>query len=221
MASDPLLAASLAVAQHGVVLPRDPAEFYVSRFLVAIIALGTVLTIYSLVRYRGRPNSPLAWGLVILATCVLPPFALLLGTPLVFDRAERVEFCDSCHAAMHAYVEDMHSKDSNSLAAVHYRNRYIPRNQCYVCHTSFGPFGTFQAKLAGLADVRKYYLQTFATPIRMREPYRNEECLKCHGEAVRWTAMHGDVADKLMSGRTMCLDCHRGAHPAHILRTKR
>ena len=196
---------------------RDPAEYYGSRLLIAALALAIAVTLFSLLKYRGRTNGPAAWASLVLSVCLLPSFVVLLGSFLVFERAERVEFCGSCHAAMNAYVADMRNATSPSLAAVHYRNRYIPINQCYVCHTSFGLFGTMQAKIAGVEDVRKYYFRSFHRPIHMRVPYDNGECLKCHADAVRWTASHANVRDTVLGGRTRCLECHGGAHPAHLL----
>jgi cytochrome c nitrite reductase small subunit len=196
---------------------RDPAEYYGARLLITTLVVATAVTVYSLLRYRGRTNGPAAWTGLVLSVCVLPSFAVLLGTFLVFERAERVEFCGSCHAAMSAYVADMRNTDSPSLAAVHYRNRYIPRNQCYICHTSFGLFGTMRAKIAGVEDVRRYYLSSFHQPITMRGPYENGECLKCHGDAVRWVAKHSNVRDAILAGQASCLGCHGGVHPAHLL----
>ena len=39
---------------------------------------------------------------------------------------------------------------------------------------------------AAVVDVFKYYGGKLDGPIRMREPYRNDDCLKCHAGAVRW-----------------------------------
>ena len=52
---------------------------------------------------------------------------------------------------MQVYVDDMLDSESESLAAVHYKNRYIPSNQCYDCHTSYGMFGTVEAKMGRLS----------------------------------------------------------------------
>jgi NapC/NirT cytochrome c family protein len=196
---------------------RDPAEYYGSRLLISTLLLAIAVTLYNLLRYRGRTTGAAAWTGLVLSACVLPSFAVLLGGFLVFERAERVEFCGSCHAAMNAYVADMRNADSPSLAAVHYRNRYIPRNQCYVCHTSFGLFGTMQAKIAGVEDVCRYYLSSFHWPLQMREPYQNAECLKCHAGAVVWEAKHSNAHDSILAGQTPCLSCHGQVHPAHVL----
>ncbi|MCP5119360.1 MAG: hypothetical protein GY953_51825, partial [bacterium] len=123
----------------------DPVEYYGVRFFIAILIFGAAIILYSLIRYRGRVHGPFSWVVLVAGVLVVPFISTMFGTLLVFERAERVEFCGSCHQAMQVYVDDMQNPNSESLAAVHYRNRYIPRNQCYTCHTSFGMFGTVQA----------------------------------------------------------------------------
>jgi len=195
----------------------DPIEFYGVRFLTLLLLFGVALVAYSLFRYRGRLPGPAAWAFLLAGVLLVPSVSTMFGTLLVFERAERVEFCGSCHEAMQAYVDDMQNPESQSLAAVHFRNRYIPRNQCYTCHTSFGPFGTVQAKIAGVVDVHKYYTGSFGAPIQMREPYRNDDCLKCHSGAVKWSENHSDFRDAILSGELTCLTCHGTDHAAHTL----
>jgi nitrate/TMAO reductase-like tetraheme cytochrome c subunit len=195
---------------------RDPVELYGSRLLIALLVLGIALVLYSLVRYRGRVTGSLSWVVLITGVAVLPLASIAFGSLLVFERAERVEFCGSCHLAMKAYVDDMVDPSSRSLAAIHFRNRYIPRNQCYNCHTSFGMFGTVKAKLAGIIDVHRYYTRSFRAPLSMREPYANTDCLKCHAGAVRWVAAHSESTDDILSGRVGCMSCHGDASPAHL-----
>ncbi len=197
--------------------PPDPIDFYGTRFMIAVVILGSALLLYTLARYRGRIRGPLSWALLIAGVLVLPSICTMFGMLLVFERAERVEFCGSCHAAMQNYVNDMMSPASDSLAAVHYRNRYIPRNQCYTCHTSFGMFGTFQAKVAGIVDVQKYYLRRFHPPLKMRVPYRNDDCLKCHSGAVKWSSNHASYRSEVLEGKMRCIDCHSKKNPAHRL----
>jgi nitrate/TMAO reductase-like tetraheme cytochrome c subunit len=197
-------------------LLRDRVEIYGSRLLIALLVLGIALVLYSLVRYRGRIAGTLSWVVLVAGVAVLPLASVAFGSLLVFERAERVEFCGSCHLAMKAYVDDMVDPTSRSLAAIHFRNRYIPRNQCYNCHTSFGMFGTVKAKLAGIIDVHRYYTRSFHSPLSMREPYANTDCLKCHAGAVRWVAAHSEVADLILNGKVGCMSCHGHANPAHF-----
>jgi len=216
-----ILCACFAAAAYGqagaLSFKNDPAEYYGSRFFLTVLLLGAALILYSLIRYRGRVEGAMSWTLLIAGVLVVPSISTMFGTLLVFERAERVEFCGSCHKAMQAYVDDMESPGSQSLAAVHYRNRYVPRNQCYTCHTSFGLFGTVQAKIAGVIDVHKYYMGNFRPQIQMREPYRNDDCLKCHSGAVKWSLNHASSKDSILAGKDRCLDCHGKAHPAHTL----
>jgi cytochrome c nitrite reductase small subunit len=195
----------------------DPIEYYGARFLVAILVFGTALILFSLFRYRGRIEGTLSWTVLMAGVLVVPSVSTMFGTLLVFQRAESVEFCGSCHHAMQAYVDDMKAPESESLAAVHYRNRYIPRNQCYTCHTSFGLFGTVQAKISGIVDVHKYYTRNFVHPLKMRVPYRNDDCLKCHAGAVKWSVNHAAEKEMILAGDALCLDCHSAFHPAHII----
>ena len=192
-------------------------DYYGSRFLAAVIVLGIAVVLYSLIRYRGRTSSPLAWGLLIAGAGILPALSSGFGTVLVFERAEKVEFCASCHLTMKSFVTDLKNPDSESLAAVHYKNRYIPDDQCYVCHTSYGMFGTVQAKKEGMIDVYKYFTRTFALPVKLRHPYPNNDCLKCHAQSAKWLAIHGDFKEPLFSGEMKCMECHASEHPAHTL----
>ena len=199
---------------------HDPVEYYGARLLIGLLVVCGCLLIYSLLRYRGRIAGPVSLGLLILGIGILPVISVSFGTVLVFERAETVEFCASCHEPMQPYVDDMTNLESESLAAVHYKNRYIPSNQCYDCHTSYGLFGTATAKMKGLVDVYKYYTDTYHLPIEMREPYPNNDCLKCHAESLKWQGqeLHMENREALFAGETSCMECHDPmGHPAHSL----
>ena len=199
---------------------HDPVEHYGAQILALLLILCSCIVVYSLVRYRGRIAGPVSLGLLIAGIGVFPVISVLFGTVLVFERAERVEFCASCHEPMQPYVDDMTDPESESLAAVHYKNRYIPSNQCYDCHTSYGMFGTAEAKMKGLVDVYKYFTNTYHLPIQMRHPYPNNDCLKCHAQALKWQEqeLHTENKEALFAEEMSCLDCHDPmGHPAHIL----
>jgi nitrate/TMAO reductase-like tetraheme cytochrome c subunit len=199
---------------------RDPVEEWLSRILVALLIISIPIVLYSAIRYRGQLVGRASWALLIAGTVALPAISLTFGTLVVFERAEKNEFCASCHLAMQVYIDDMEDPDSESLAAVHYKNRYIPANQCYDCHTSAGLFGTVEAKMKGITDLYKYYTDTYAFPIEMRHPYPNGDCLKCHARSAKWLSqeLHTENQDALFSDDVVCLDCHgEMGHPAHIL----
>ncbi len=216
-----LLAAVPAYGQEAQ-FQQDPVERLTSEILVFLIVVGIVVVLYSLVRYRGRTERPASWALLLLGVGILPIITGMVGTVLVFERAEHVEFCMSCHLTMQPYVDDLKNAQSSSMAALHYKNRYIASNQCYQCHTTYGMHGTVEAKMAGMIDTFKYYTRTYKLPIKMREPYKNDDCLKCHAESEKWLkdkdgndTIHASLKDAIFSGDMRCMDCHGQEHPAH------
>lgn len=195
----------------------DPVDHYGSRALTGILVLGILIILYSMIRYRGRTGSVVPWALLTVGLVLIPGVVFSFGTVLVLERAEKNEFCLSCHLAMKGHVDDMVNPNSTSLAALHFKNRYISSDQCYECHTSYGVNGTLEAKMSGTVDLYKYYTRTFHHPIKMREAYPNGDCLKCHAQAVKWLAQHGDFKADLFSGKTKCLDCHAAMNPPHTV----
>ena len=194
---------------------QDPVDHYGSRFLAIVIVLGITLVLFSLFRYRGVDAGPTSWALLIAGAALFPMILSGVGNFLVFERAKTVQLCGSCHLAMKSYVDDMKNPQSNSLAAVHYTNRYIAENQCYDCHTSYGMSGTLEAKEQGVIDVYRYYTHTFHLPLKLRHPYRDRDCLKCHAEATKWIAAHQDCQEAIFAGKMSCMQCHAEANPAH------
>jgi len=206
-----------AAQQEAARFQQDPVEQVGARVLVTLAIIGIAVVTYSLLKYRGAAVGPVSWGLLIAGAVAFPMLITGVGTILVFERAERVEFCASCHITMKAFVDDMKDPKSDSLAALHFKNRYIPDDQCYSCHTSYGLFGTVEAKKEGLNDVYKYYTRTFHLPIKLRHPYPNNDCLKCHAGSAKWIASHEDYKDAVFSGKATCMQCHADSNPAHKL----
>lgn len=197
----------------------DPVAHYASRFLAGLIVVGVALVLYSLVRYRGKTAGWASWGVLILGAGLVPVVVSSAGGVLVFQRSQRVGLCNSCHLAMKPYVDDMKNPKSQSLAAIHYTNRYIADDQCYVCHTSYGMFGTLQAKEQGLFDVYKYYTHAFTVPVKMRQPYSNNDCLKCHAGSAKFLASHKHDREAMFADEVSCMQCHEDDNPAHNVGT--
>src|SRR2546425_4068454 len=78
----------------------DPIEHYTGRFLTTILILGLAITAYSILRYRGRITGIASWMFLAVGIVVVPSVSVLLGTLLALERAERVDFCGSCHLTM-------------------------------------------------------------------------------------------------------------------------
>jgi hypothetical protein len=115
----------------------DPLEELAASLLIWVSLLSLATVIYILYRVSRRQLVGLAGkGLLVMGVAVLPSFSVATGMLLVFARAERVEFCGSCHRAMDFFIDDMTDSHGRGLAAIHYRNRYIPSNQCSGSTTS-------------------------------------------------------------------------------------
>jgi len=193
----------------------DPVDHYGTRFLVVLILSGAALVLYSLVRYRGKTPGWTSWGFLVVGAGIIPVITSSAGGVLVVKRSERVGLCNSCHLAMTPYVKDMKNPNSQSLAALHYRNRYIEDDQCYSCHTSYGMFGTVAAKSEGIYDVYRYYTHTFSLPLKMRQPYPNNDCLKCHAGSAKFLASHKKDREAMFADEVSCMQCHDDDNPAH------
>lgn len=199
----------------------DPVEHWGARILVWVLLVSLGSVGYLLIRsLRGTLDGLVGKGLLIGGVVLLPSFAVATGMLLVFARAERVEFCGSCHKIMADYVADMTSPHGEGLAAVHFRYQYIETNQCYECHTSYGLFGTVEAKIHGVGEVLRYYTGNYDLPLSMWNPYPNGDCLKCHARSSKWLAQEehgeGEAKRELFDGTTSCMSCHDTAHNVNI-----
>jgi nitrate/TMAO reductase-like tetraheme cytochrome c subunit len=199
----------------------DAAEHWGARILTWVAVLSLLAIAYTLSQVsRGRANGGAGKALILASAVLLPSFCVATGMVLVFARAERVEFCGSCHLAMDPFVADMTDPSGRGLAAVHYTNRFIPSNQCYECHTSYGLFGTVKAKIHGASQVLRYYGGAFEPPVTLWQPYSNADCLKCHAESKLWLEEPSHTADgmidELFEDRTSCMGCHEWGHLVNV-----
>ena len=180
--------------------------------LLAILNLVLLVWIWRSVRSRGvtATSKAMLFGAIL----VLPVMVVFLATAHGMDESMSVEACGACHA-MDSHVADLKNPASDSLAAVHYKNRYIQADQCYTCHSDYGMFGTVSAKLEGLGHVYHNLTDTYEKPIKIRKPYSNVRCFGCHFGAQNFLAKHDkDEIPNLVSGKDSCLDCHGPAHHA-------
>jgi cytochrome c nitrite reductase small subunit len=199
----------------------DPVEHWAARILVWVLLVSLAAVGYILIRsLQGRLDGIAGKGLLIAGVVLLPSFSVATGMLLVFARAERVEFCGSCHKIMADYVADMTNPSGEGLAALHFKYQYIESNQCYECHTSYGLFGTLEAKMHGVGEVLRYYTGSYDLPLSMWNPYPNGDCLKCHARSSKWLAQEehgrGEAKRELFDGTTSCMSCHDAAHNVHF-----
>ena len=183
---------------------------------VAVSVLILICILLSLVVYRGRETEGDALWLHLLSLGIFPLLLLAVGNFSVLEYAKEERFCGTCHLTMKPYIDDLRDGKSRSLAARHFQHRSARGTECYSCHANYGVHGTFEAKMRGLQDVYKYVTRTYELPLKMRAPYENALCLKCHSEAKRyvaaWEGIHLKLAEQLRTGVLKCVGCHKLAH---------
>jgi nitrate/TMAO reductase-like tetraheme cytochrome c subunit len=161
------------------------------------------------------------WKLTAFAALVLVPAATVMVVNYhTFAGTHAVGACARCHI-MRPMVNDMMDATSETLAARHFRNRWIPQDQCYNCHSDYGFSGNVQAKLEGFRHLVRYTTRTYTEPIAIRGHFDNNNCLKCHATAPRFEAVrsHQTVRGQLDESALSCLNCHGAAHPTRTQRT--
>ncbi|UCF36737.1 MAG: NapC/NirT family cytochrome c [Acidobacteriota bacterium] len=194
--------------------PRDYVEQGAKTAALVLTMLAALLILYTLARYRQRLFEYHCRWMLFLGLCILPLPIMLMSTGVGLEQAKDVEFCNSCHV-MGPFVEDMEDPQSNRLAAVHFKNRYIQEDHCYVCHTNYGLFGTVEAKVGGLSHIWQDTTGSYRLPVKVRDHYRFTICLNCHGQSQKFqseASHHGSVED-VLSGQGGCTDCHELSHP--------
>jgi nitrate/TMAO reductase-like tetraheme cytochrome c subunit len=155
-----------------------------------------------------------AMGTLFFGLAVLPLVVVFFGYAQGMAGMETVRACGGCHV-MAGHVADLRDPDSESLAAVHFKNHYIQENQCYTCHSDYGLLGTFDAKVDGMRHVFHFLTGTFTLPLRIAHPYSNAHCLQCHAESQKFLKSSGHPAEihaHVLSGEMSCMTCHAPAH---------
>jgi nitrate/TMAO reductase-like tetraheme cytochrome c subunit len=188
---------------------------------LTLVGTSAALIIYTLVSRRRRLNEPSSKWMLFIGICLLPTPVMFLSTAVGLEQSKDVQFCSSCHV-MEVFVDDLKDPASKTLAALHYKNRYIQREHCYRCHTDYGILGTMEAKKQGLGHIYKAATGSYTLPIKMSKPYNFAICLDCHAESAKFNkeAAHNDVAKETMAGKSNCMDCHDAPHPPPEKRSK-
>jgi cytochrome c nitrite reductase small subunit len=194
--------------------PYEPDRFWI---LIALVAVATI-GLASIALVRGRLPAALAFPALLL----LPVFSYVLGDLHVLEESKSVEFCGSCHETMSPLVESLRTGDG-SLASTHYRTGAVSyTDACYQCHSGYGIWGTFDAKLAGVNHMLHTATGRYELPLRHRGTFDISSCLGCHAQAApfRDVEVHRDpgIQESLVAGEMGCTGaCHPSAHPPEAL----
>jgi cytochrome c nitrite reductase small subunit len=156
----------------------------------------------------------------LMALIVLPVGAVFLANYHTFEGVHEVRGCASCHVML-PMVNDMRDPGSETLAALHYKNKYIAKDQCYHCHSDYGLGGGLEAKMTGFRHLARYTTRTYHEPIVSRVRFDNGNCLRCHGGTPKWVAVpsHLEAQKELAANQVKCVDCHGEPHPTAVQRT--
>jgi len=196
-----------------------PQEGITGVGLAKILGLGfSILTLalilFILIYHRNSLFGQTARWLHLVSLCMIPIFVLFLGNIVAYEEAKELSFCASCHPVMDPYVNDLADPKSTTLAAIHNKNRYIQKAQCYACHVGYGINGTGKAKMNGLMHLYKFFTNTHTHPIKLYDPYDNSNCLTCHKGSQKFEKndVHDPLMSELVSNGMSCMDCHGPAH---------
>lgn len=181
---------------------------------VALGVAASILIAYVLSRKpESRVTQASKWILLV-GLFALPAMSMLLGNVVGFHNTK--QSCSQCHT-MDPWVSDMRDPASTTLAAMHYKNRWINEDQCYTCHTGYGLAGNVKAKKSGLSHVLHYYVTGVPKEIKMKEPFPASTCLHCHAEAASYLKIEqhvdAEMKPKILSGGMSCFECHASPHP--------
>ena len=173
--------------------------------------IGLILIQYV---YKKRLQRGTYHWILLFFLFVLPTTATLTSTATVMEGTKKVEACASCHV-MDPFVNDLKDPNSPTLAARHYKNNWIARDQCYGCHITYGATGTIEGKRDGFRHWLYYVTGTYSDPIKFVGSYSNSNCLHCHEGTTIWErvkshrALRADLEQDLIA----CVRCHGPPHP--------
>lgn len=204
-----LVSPALCDGEKGITAAELLRQIGIGAVIIAIILLIVVEFFMKKQIARGSYKWALFLGLFM-----LPVIAMLSSTTTLMEETTTVESCASCHIML-PFVNDMHEEESASLAARHFKNKWIPKNQCYSCHTSYGIHGTAEAKRDGFRHWLLYVTNTWPDPITFKGSYPNQNCVSCHGGNKKFQAVDSHIAlsEKLKGNEVSCITCHGPAHP--------
>jgi len=210
-------ASNLVTEINGGIGSEDPGMRLISFVALFLCILTIVLVLYKIIFLRREHSIGVTTRWIFLITfIILSPLTYFISFGIGIEKSKPVEFCNNCHV-MNSHVEDMKDPDSDSIASLHYNNRWIADNQCYTCHADYGLYGAVGAKFDGIRHIMDYYILGYPKKLKIRSTYNNERCLFCHAPVKSYQEVkeHQHHAAEIKSSQQSCfsLDCHVSPHP--------
>jgi len=200
--------------------PGPVSNVDIFRWIGIVASVAGILLLIFVHLYRKSLPRGTNHQLLLIGVFILPLAATWSATRTVMEDTKSVQACMSCHV-MHPFVNDMTDASSPSLAARHYRNNWIAKDQCYACHVTYGATGTLAGKRDGLRHWLHYVTNTYPDPIQYVGTYSNSNCLSCHQGTGQWERVksHQALLGELAEDRVTCISCHGPPHPLPKERT--
>jgi cytochrome c nitrite reductase small subunit len=215
---------------------EDPTLLWAGRGGLVLMVIAAGLVLFTLLLRKDRLMESSSKWMLFLGLCILPLPVVILSGAIGMEGSKEVAFCHSCHLPMDPFVNDMLDPASESLAALHYKNRYMQNAHCWNCHSDYGIGGTIEAKTTGMVHMYKYTTDQLGidflpgagwhAPIELYNPdgYNWTICLECHGDSAKFTQLEGaeepgmdhveeGIVEAIESGEFTCTECHGLAHP--------
>ena len=172
------------------------------------------LLVFTLTRPPAWLATAAARWTLLVGLFLLPSVTMLLANVVGFQKVK--DSCYECHT-MDPWTKDLHDPNSQTLAAKHYKNRWINEHACYTCHTGYGLAGNIKAKISGLNHVMHQHVTGVPEFIKMHEKFPVKTCLHCHAQGDSYLKIEQHTAEefksKIESGEMSCLECHASPHP--------
>lgn len=209
-----LLASSSALALAQTIEPGTPANELIRQASLVFAIIAIILLVLVEFVFKSRIARGSYYLLLFIGLFGIPAFTMTGTTSTLFEETKTVESCNSCHI-MEPFVDDMQNPQSATLAARHFRHKWIEKDQCYHCHTAYGVHGDIAAKRDGFRHWLMYVTNTYPDPIRFVGSYPNSNCFACHDDTPKYEVVPSHLAlePQLAADEVSCTSCHGPPHP--------
>src|ERR1700741_2377885 len=117
--------------------------------IIALVSFSIAFIAVLVVR-PGITATPGGKVMAFLALLILPILCAAMGISSELDRSKTTNFCLSCHI-MEFYGQSLRVNYPSYWRPALFQNPRAPADEAsYTCHTNYGMFGSFKAKMGGL-----------------------------------------------------------------------